>query len=165
MSKNLRFISIGDESYSTQDSTFSLDQFKELQEKKRKEINDNIQEKSKKCREIVQKGFDDCLAELKKNQYMANNDEEIQPANNNQKKTQNFFRLKESAYENLGFSDNMNYEKRSELRKECSKFLRFSYLADFLAMESLSSIFQNSVESLEEKLSEQVKDLSEFIIF
>lgn len=42
----------------------------------------------------------------------------------------------------------MNYEKRSELRKECSKFLRFSYLVDFLAMESLSEIFKNSVQAL-----------------
>ena len=26
----------------------------------------------------------------------------------------------------LGFSNNMTYEKRSELRKECSKFLKFA---------------------------------------
>lgn len=56
--------------------------------------------------------------------------------------------MKESAYENLGFSDNMNYENRSELRKECSKFIRFSYLVDFLAMESLSNIFMLSVQEL-----------------
>ena len=46
----------------------------------------------------------------------------------------------------------MNYEKRSELRKECSKFLRFAYLADFIAMESLSNIFVYSVKELQEKL-------------
>ena len=37
------------------------------------------------------------------------------------------FGLKETAYDALGFPDNMTYEKRSELRKECSKFLRFAY--------------------------------------
>jgi dynein heavy chain len=47
----------------------------------------------------------------------------------------------------------MTYEKRSELRKECSKFLRFSYLVDFLAMESLSNIFMLSVNTLEETLA------------
>ena len=46
----------------------------------------------------------------------------------------------------------MTYEKRSELRKECSRFIRFSYLVDFLAMESLTHIFKYSVSELEEKL-------------
>ena len=53
--------------------------------------------------------------------------------------------MKESAYENLGFPDNMSYEKRSELRKECSKFIRFSYLIDFIALEALSNIYSLSV--------------------
>lgn len=47
----------------------------------------------------------------------------------------------------------MNYEQRSELRKVCTKFLRFSYLVDFLAMESLSNIFKYSVAELENKLT------------
>ena len=46
----------------------------------------------------------------------------------------------------------MTYEKRSQLRKECSKFLRFSYLVDFLAMESLSNIYTLSVKDLIDKL-------------
>lgn len=35
---------------------------------------------SKKCRAIVREGFDECLATLKKNQYMANNDDDLQAA-------------------------------------------------------------------------------------
>lgn len=62
--------------------------------------------------------------------------------------------MKESAYENLGFADNMTYEKRSELRKECSKFLRFSYLVDFIALESLSQIYTLSCGELQDKLYE-----------
>ncbi len=73
--------------------------------------------------------------------------------------------MKESAYENLGFSDNMNYEKRSELRKECSKFLRFSYLADFLALESLSNIYIYSVTELEEKFKYLVSIDKEYIAY
>lgn len=47
----------------------------------------------------------------------------------------------------------MNYEQRSELRKVCTKFVRFSYLVDFLAMEALSNIFKYSVVELENKLN------------
>lgn len=57
-------------------------------------------------------------------------------------------RLKESAYDKLGFPDNMPYERRNELRKECSRFIRFSYLIDFLALESLSNIYTNSITDL-----------------
>ena len=50
----------------------------------------------------------------------------------------------------------MTYESRSELRKECSKFLRFSYLVDFVAIEALDNIFIYSVKELEDKLVELV---------
>ena len=52
----------------------------------------------------------------------------------------------------MGFPDNMSYEQRSELRKECSKFLRFSYLVDFLALESLRIVHLNSVDELIKEL-------------
>lgn len=42
----------------------------------------------------------------------------------------------------------MTYEQRSELRKECSRFLRFSYLIDFIGLESLRTIYQESVQEL-----------------
>ena len=58
----------------------------------------------------------------------------------------------------------MTYEKRSELRKECSKFLRFAYLVDFLAMESLSKIFIFSVQELEDKLKELVQSEEDIFI-
>lgn len=92
---------------------------------------------------------------------MANNDDDYQSGQ--KKGNQNLFRLKESAYETLGFSDNMTYEKRAELRKLCSKFIRFSYLVDFIAMESLANIFMNSVKELEDKLSTLSKQNVEVI--
>lgn len=64
---------------------------------------------------------------------------------------------KETAYENLGFPDNMSYEKRSELRKECSKFIKFSYLVDFIALNSLKNIYQSSVKDLLTELREVVE--------
>ena len=46
----------------------------------------------------------------------------------------------------------MTYEKRSELRRECTKFLHLAYLVDFIAMESLTNIINNSVDVLQEKI-------------
>ena len=43
-----------------------------------------------------------------------------------------------SIFETLGFPDHMTYGHRANLRKECSRFLRYAYLMDFFAMESLS---------------------------
>ncbi len=76
---------------------------------------------------------------------------------------QNIFRDKESYYEKLGFTDNMTYEKRSELRKECSRFIRFSYLIDFLALEALRNIYVDSVEELITKLEEQTSNAKIFV--
>ena len=52
----------------------------------------------------------------------------------------------------------MTYEQRSELRKECSRFLRFSYLVDFIGLESLRTIYKESVA----ELLEEFQDLAEY---
>lgn len=57
-----------------------------------------------------------------------------------------------SVFENLGFPDHMTYGHRSNLRKECSRFLRFAYLVDFLALESLTSIYLDTVREFIERL-------------
>ena len=49
---------------------------------------------------------------------------------------------------NLGFPDGMTYGHRSSLRLACSKFLRFAFLVDFLALESLTNIYLNSLDSM-----------------
>ena len=59
-----------------------------------------------------------------------------------------------NVFEKLGFPEGMTYGHRSNLRKECSKFLRFAYLADFLSLESLSNIYKNSVQDMIERLEE-----------
>jgi dynein heavy chain len=51
----------------------------------------------------------------------------------------------------------MTYEQRSDLRKECSKFLRFSYLIDFLGLDSLRTIYKESVSELLKELNDLVK--------
>jgi dynein heavy chain len=57
-------------------------------------------------------------------------------ANNNAAAIKN--KKTNSVFENLGFPDHMTYGHRANLRKECSRFLRYAYLVDFLAMESLT---------------------------
>ncbi len=65
----------------------------------------------------------------------------------NAKKRQN-----NSVFENLGFPDHMTYGHRSNLRKECSRFLRFAYLVDFLALESLCGIYIDTVKEFLDRL-------------
>jgi dynein heavy chain len=56
-------------------------------------------------------------------------------------------------FEALGFPDHMTYGHRSNLRKECSRFLRYAYLVDFLALESLTSIYIDTVKEFFERLT------------
>ena len=53
-----------------------------------------------------------------------------------------------NVFEKLGFPEGMTYGHRSNLRKECSKFLRFAYLVDFLSMEALANIYIGSVKDM-----------------
>jgi len=57
-----------------------------------------------------------------------------------------------SVYERLEFPAGMTYAHRSALRRECSRFLRFAYLADFLAYEALSTIYIDSVKELIDRI-------------
>lgn len=59
-------------------------------------------------------------------------------------------------YERLGFKHNLKFSARSELREACKKFLRFGFLLDFIALESLSNIYLNSIHDCVDKLKVQV---------
>ena len=59
-----------------------------------------------------------------------------------------------NVFEKLGFPEGMTYGHRSSLRKECSRFLRYAYLIDFLSLESLSAIYTGSVAELIRRLGE-----------
>ena len=67
---------------------------------------------------------------------------------NKEKKTLN----SDPVFEQLGFKHNLKYGPRSKLRRACSRFLRFSYLLDFLALDSLSNIYTESVKDTLRKL-------------
>ena len=57
-----------------------------------------------------------------------------------------------NAFEKLNFPSGMTYGHRSSLRKECSRFLRFAYLVDFISLEALAHIYKNSVEDMINRL-------------
>ena len=57
-----------------------------------------------------------------------------------------------SVFDALGFPEDMKYGQRAQLRKECSRFLRFAYLVDFLALDSLSGIYIGSIKDLISRL-------------
>ena len=54
----------------------------------------------------------------------------------------------DNVFEKLGFPEGMTYGHRSSLRKECSRFLRFAYLVDFLSLEALKNIYLGSVKDM-----------------
>ena len=63
-----------------------------------------------------------------------------------------------NVFEKLGFPEGMTYGHRSSLRKECSRFLRFAYIVDFLSLEALANIYTGSVRDLIKRLDELDKN-------
>ncbi len=57
-----------------------------------------------------------------------------------------------NVFEKLGFPEGMTYGHRSSLRKECSRFLKFAYLVDFLTLKSLVNIYTGSVRDMINRL-------------
>ena len=62
----------------------------------------------------------------------------------------------EPIYEQLGFSGVLKYDQRSELREACNRFLRFSFLLDYVALWSLSKIYLYSIQDCDKIMRRQV---------
>ena len=58
----------------------------------------------------------------------------------------------DNPFEKLGFPPGMTYGHCSSLREECSRFIRFAYLVDFMCYESLSGIYLGSIEVITNRL-------------
>lgn len=63
-------------------------------------------------------------------------------------------RTNTALYDKLGFPENMNFGHRALLRNQCSRYLRFSYLADFYVLESLRNVYISSVRELVTRLKD-----------
>lgn len=123
----------------------NLEEFQSQQARKRGIISQKLKELSSECREQVRNCFQDRLELLRNGEDVTKKD----PYEEQLKKTQEKgFKSKDTAYENIGFVEELSYEKRSQLRKECSLFLRFAYLVDFLTLDSLKNVYNNSLVEL-----------------
>ena len=93
----------------------------------------------------MSEGFKNCLTALLETQKKSAEEEVIYGKKNFTVTSNNKANRRDNAYEQLGFGLKMSYEARSELRKECSKFVRFSYLVDFIFQQSLGDIYDHSI--------------------
>jgi hypothetical protein len=57
----------------------------------------------------------------------------------------------------------MSYDKRSILRKECFRFIKFAHFIDFLATDTLIKIYVNTYEKFISEVHE-ISDMSEPVI-
>ena len=55
-------------------------------------------------------------------------------------------------YEQLGFKHNLRFGAKSKLRDACKRFLRFAFLLDFIALESLTNIYVLTIDDTIKKL-------------
>jgi hypothetical protein len=137
--------------------TKKIEEFAEAQEKKIKSIQDDINKFSDKSRENIRECISKVLSELRTRivSEIALTEERKK---NNPIQSSGSMSMKRKAssnvFEKLGFPEGMTYGHRSSLRKECSRFLRFAYLVDFLSLEALANIYTGSVRAMINRISE-----------
>lgn len=132
-----------------------LADFKELQEEQRKKVISEVQKSSDFSRKLFEEGIESKLKALKDDIH-TDRDEKDEIAENNKEQPTND---QKNIYYNpalaaIGFTGQIKYGPKSNLRKTCSRFLRFSYLMDFIATEALTNIFLSSVSETIDKLEE-----------
>lgn len=128
-----------------------IDEFAQSQEDKRISVAKKIEQKSRDSRENIQLLFDAVLKKLR-DQIVGEITMDETNAQKNPEPKNNAVSMKKketnSVYERLEFPAGMTYAHRSSLRKECTRFLKFAYLADFLSLEALSTIYIESVADM-----------------
>ena len=132
-----------------------IDEFSAAQEDKRTRVGKNIELKSDDSRKNIQLLFDAVLKKLR-DQIVGEITMDETNAQKNPEPKNNAVSIKKnennSVYEALEFPAGMTYAHRSSLRRECSRFIRFAYLADFLSLEALSTIYIDSVAEMIERI-------------
>ena len=104
LSKDLTFLTTKQESSQI---CINLEQFKSLQDKRRREVIKELTEQSKINREIVSRGFDKCLQNLHNEPKGQENNEDFLLKKRDISSKAN---RRENAYEFLGFGVQMSYE-------------------------------------------------------
>ena len=133
---------------------YTVDGFKELQSKRQSEIKSKLADIGESMRENINTHIKQIMDELR--EFIVS---QMAGQKTNPRSSSNLAppgRHMCALYEKLGFPENMSFEHRSHLRKECSRFLRFSYLADFFVLESLYRIYISTCEEFVERISDLV---------
>lgn len=133
----------------------TIAQFAEAQVNKRNKVEEEIKVCSNKSRANIQTCMSSVLESLR-GRIISEITLDEQRSKHNPIQSSNTVGMKRkepnNAFEKLSFPSGMTYGHRSSLRKECSRFLRFAYLVDFISLEALANIYKNSVEDMINRL-------------
>jgi len=138
----------------------TLEEFSELQAKKRRLIFDYLQVLSEQMHESCKEGLKVLMNRIKDHirSELSEEDEQfglMKKAEELQKigeTKQNTNQLNKNLIEILNLPDKLSYQHRSLLRSECLKVLRFAYLLDFLTLDSLANVYMCSLNDFLEKI-------------
>jgi len=148
--EELRFVDINSNL-----ETQTIKEFSKIQAKTRGETKKKIEAQSSKCRENVKACINKVIQDLKlRIDAETKLDEERKRVVPIQNTTTLALKDKPShnVFDELGFPPGMTYGHCSSLREECSRFIRFAYLIDFMSLEALSGIYLGSVEGITSRL-------------
>jgi dynein heavy chain len=125
----------------------TIEDFVNKQNKIGKDVQIKIRNDSQTCHEKVIAAFEAQL-EILRNKMDSKEENDVS------KKLEGkmILRANNNPYENLNFPENMSYDRRSELHKECDRFIRFSKLVDFLALNCLRTIHLKSLKYFHQEL-------------
>ena len=68
-------------------------------------------------------------------------------------------------YEQLGFKHNLRFGAKSKLRDACKRFLRFAFLLDYIALESLSNIYILTIHDTINKFRQQLSEKIDYSLY
>ena len=148
--EELRFFDLGSNL-----ETQIIKEFTKIQAKMRADTKKRIEGHSTKCRENVNACINKVIQDLK---FRIDAETKLDEKRRRVIPIQNIsiLALKDkpthNVFEELGFPPGMTYGHWSSLREECSRFIRFWYLIDFMSLESLTGIYLGSVEGITNRL-------------
>lgn len=138
----------------------SLEDFATIQEKKRRLIFEYLQILSEQMHENCSLGLQTLMDRIRSHVRNELSEEDEQSGLINKSINAINFQGKKIAkpenkrglIEILNLPENLNYQHRSLVRSECLKILRFTYLLDFLTLESLSNVYISSLKDFLQKV-------------
>ena len=118
--------------------TQDIETVKAKQDARRKEVETGIVNMCKKSRQNINECISKVLTALRE-QIVSEITLDEERKKNNPVQNSNAVSMKKkdgsnNVCEKLNFPSGMTYGHRSNLRKQCAKFLRFAYLVDFLSL-------------------------------